>query len=227
MASVAQRPPGQQVPPEVEERDEAPGYEALRNILRVVLVLSLAATAVLAVFPVFGMLLLPAMFAGLAYVGLMIVSRLERQRWKARHPEPRSREVGFRVVTGGASSQQVERSDATAEQELGPPPARVAGAMSAPYAPRPAHESDDGGTEEMFTSPQRAGATAALKIATVIVVMAAAVAAAVFDWRLLGVGAVLAVAYMALFGMPVWVASVEQAAEEEKERRLAGGRPGY
>ena len=66
-----------------------------------------------------------------------------------------------------------------------------------------------------------------LKIATVIVVMAAAVAAAVFDWRLLGVGAVLAVADMALFGMPVWIASVEQAAEEEKERGLAGGRSGY
>lgn len=225
MATVAHRPPTGQIPPSVEEREEAPGYEALRQILRVVLVVSLALTAILAVFPLFGTLLLPALFACLAYVGLMIVSRLEHRKWKAQHPRPdASREVGFRVVTGGASSRQVERSDATDASEPGVPPARVAGAMSPTYAPRVAHESDDGGEAEMLSSPQRAGVTVALKIATVIVVMAAAVAAAIFDWRLLGVGAVLAVAYMALFGMPVWIASVEDAAEQEKERRLAGRR---
>src|SRR5690606_26301825 len=209
MATVARRP----IPPESAERDEAPGYEALRQILRVVLVVSLAATAILAVFPIFGTLLLPALFAALAYVGLMIVSRLEHRRYKSQHPAPAaSREVGFRVVTGGDSSQRVERSDATADDGPGVPPARVAGAMS-PGAARPL-ETGEIGTDEVFTAPQRAGATVALKIATVIVVMAAAVAAAVFDWRLLGVGAVLAVAYMALFGMPVWVASVQDAAEE-------------
>lgn len=223
MATAAYRPPtGGQIPPSVEERDEAPGYEALRQILRVVLVVSLVLTAILAVFPLFGTLFLPAIFAALAYVGLMIVSRLEHRKWKGNHPAPASsREVGFRVVTGGASSRHVERSDATGESEPGVPPARVAGAMS-PGAP--ALDPGDAGSAEMFSSPQRAGAAVALKIATVIVVMAAAIVGAVFDWRLLGVGAVLAVAYMALVGMPVWLASVEDAAEEEKERGLAGRR---
>lgn len=223
MATVAHRPPPGQIPPELEEREEAPGYEALRQILRVVLVLSLALTAILSVFPVFGMLLLPALFAALAYVGLMIVSGLEHHRWRTHHEQPTaSREVGFRVVTGGASSREVERSEATGEYEPGVPPARVAGAMSAGAAP--GLEPGEAGSDEVFTSPQRAGVTVALRIATVIVVMAAAIAAAIFDWRLLGVGAVLAVAYMALFGMPVWLASVEDAAEEEKERRLEGRR---
>lgn len=222
MATVAHRPPPGHIPPEIEEREEAPGYEALRQILRVVLVLSLALTAILSVFPVFGMLLLPALFAALAYVGLMTISWLEHHRWRTHHPTPTpSREVGFRVVTGGASSREVERSEATGEYEPGVPPSRVAGAMSA--AP-PSLEAGEAGSGDMFTSPQRAGATVALRIGGVIVFMAAAIVAAVFDWRLLGVGAVLAVAYMALFGMPVWLASVEDAAEEEKERRLEGRR---
>lgn len=212
MATVARRP----IPPESAEREEAPGYEALRQILRVVLVLSLALTAILSLFPVFGMLLLPALFAALAYVGLMIISWLEHRRYQAHHPAPAdSREVGFRVVTGGASSQEVERNEATVHHEPG---ARGAAPEAAPP-----FEEGEVGTDEVFTGPQRAGATPALKIATVIVFVAAAVAAAIFDWRLLGVGAVLAVAYMALFGMPVWIASVQDAAEEEKERELAGG----
>lgn len=231
MATVAQRPPTGDVdgraPPEVEERDEAPGYEALRQILRVVLVVSLALTAILAVFPVFGMLLLPALFAALAYVGLMIVSRLERQRWKARHPaEPAAHEVGLRVVTGGAAPRGVDRGDATVDQEVaavGAAPARVAGAMSHGAAAPPLDEGA-AGSAELFTSPQRAGGRALLKISAVILVMAAGLIAAFFDWRLLGVEAVLIVAYMALFGMPVWLASAQDAAEAEKERRLRLGR---
>lgn len=218
MATFAGNPTERHVHPISEERDEAPGYEAVRQVLRVLFVISIAATAVLAVFPVFGMLLLPALFAVLCYVGLMLVTWAERRRWRAHHGGDRSHgEVGSRVVTGGQAARgEFDTGDATVDHEArrtGIPPANVAGAVVAPgYPAQPA----DLGTNDMLTEPQRAGAKVLLRIVAVVFVVAMVVGAALFDLRLLGVGAVLVFAYMALFGMPVWLASMEDAAEEEK-----------
>lgn len=223
MAAIAGVPPEGHIHPVDEEREEAPGYEAVRQVLRVLLVLSVAATAVLAVFPVFGMLLLPALFAVLCYVGLMLVTWAERRRWRARHGAVTGRhdEVGYRVVTGGqATRDQVDTGDATTDHEArsaGIPPAHVAGAVVSPGYPT---APDDLGTSDMLTSPQRAGAKVLLRIVAVVFVVAMIVVAALFDVRLLGVGAVIVFAYMALFGLPVWLASMEDAVEDEKSARL-------
>lgn len=220
MATIAGDHPDRPVHPVAEERDEAPGYEAVRQVLRVLMVIFIALTAVLAVFPVFGMLLLPALFAVLCYMGLMIVTWAERRRWRAHHEGHRGHaEVGFRVVTGGQSARdEIDTGDATVDHEArrtGTPPANIAGAVVAPGYPA---EPEDLGTTDMLTQPQRAGIKVLLRIVVVVFVVAMVVGAALFDVRLLGVGAVLVFAYMALFGMPVWLASVEDAAEEEKSR---------
>ncbi|MCO5166292.1 MAG: hypothetical protein M9894_08010 [Planctomycetes bacterium] len=231
MARVAERPPVRQIPPTAEEREEAPALEGLRQVLRVVLVISLALTAVLAVFPLLGTLLLPAVFAALAYAGLMLVTWVERRRWQGRHaaPAPRHGEVGFHVVAGDESTATDDRGDATVDHEG---VARRAGATTEPLppvgaavpGPGPALEEGEVGRAELFTAPQRAGIKVIGRIAAIILVMALALAAAVFNPQLLGVGAVIVVAYMALFGMPVWLASVEDAAEEKKRQQVAARR---
>ena len=210
MVTIARHPPDSQVPPTIEERDEQPSMEGLRVVLRVLMFVSLAAALFLAVVPVFGPLgLLPALVAVLAYVGLMIVTRVEHRRWLARHGETHAgREVGFRVVTGGGGNQVVDRGDATVDNE-----ARRAAAAEAPVA------HDEVGSSEMFSAPQRAGVKVLLRIAAIVGVLALAVGALVFDWEYLGVGLLLALAFMMLFGFPVWLASAEDAAEHSKQRR--------
>ncbi|MBX3466723.1 MAG: hypothetical protein KF878_07485 [Planctomycetes bacterium] len=227
MARVAERPPVRQVPPTSEEREEAPALEGLRQVLRVVLVISLALTAVLAVFPLLGTLLLPAVFAALAYAGLMFVTWVERRRWRSRHaaPAPSHGAVGFHVVAGDESTATHDRGDATVDHE-GVAYPRGAGTTAplppvgaAVPGPGPGLEDDvEPGRAELLTSPQRAGMRVIVRIAAVILVMALALVAAVFQPRLLGVGVVLVFAYMALFGMPVWLASVEDAAEAKKQQ---------
>lgn len=224
MARVAERPPVGQVPSTTEEREEAPALEGLRQVLRVVLVISLALTAVLAVLPLLGTLLLPAVFAALAYTGLMLVTWVERRRWRSRHAAPaRHGAVGFHVVTGDESTSTHDRGDATADHEGVARPRAVGPAQpplgAAVPGPGPSLRDDtEAGRAEILTSPQRAGMRVIVRIAAVILVMALALVAAVFQPRLLGVGVVLVFAYMALFGMPVWLASVEDAAEAKKQQ---------
>src|SRR6185369_568189 len=68
----------------------------------------------------------------------------------------------------------------------------------------------------LLTRPQRAGLRVALWIGAGLAIMAVFIGALVFDTRLLGVGAIIAFAFMALFGASVWLASVEDAAEHDK-----------
>lgn len=207
----------EQVPRSIDERGEQPSLEGLRLVLRIVIALSLAATVILAVIPVFGTLgLLSILVAALAYGGLMLVTRVEHRRWLARHGDrpDASREVGFRVVTGGESGGAVDRGDATADQEL------RRSTVAPVETPR-----DEVGSKEMFSAPQRAGVKVLLRIAVIVGVLAVAVAAMVFDWQYLGVGLLLALAFMMLFGFPVWLASIEDAAEAKKQGGTAAVRP--
>lgn len=80
-----------------------------------------------------------------------------------------------------------------------------------------APETPDGAAALPMTAGEvRAGSRVLMTIVVVLAMVAVAVAAAVVDWRLLGIGAVLAFAVMALFGLPVWLASAKDAADDEK-----------
>lgn len=73
----------------------------------------------------------------------------------------------------------------------------------------------------------RAASRQTWKILSVLAVIAVLVAGAVFDPRLLVIGAIGVFAYMALFGLPVWLAAAAQAAEDKAAERAADrGRPG-
>lgn len=213
MVTIARRPSDEQVPPTREERAAQPGLEGLRQVLRVVIFASLAAALLLAAIPVFGTLgLLVAGVAVLAYVGLMIVSRLEHRRYMGRRGEVgEPREVGLRVVTGGQPTGAVDTGDATVDHE-----ARLA-APEVLEAPAVARAPGDG---QIFSPAQRAGLKVLARIAVVVVVLAVIVAATVFDQPYLGIGLLLAFALMTLFGFPVWLASAEDAAEAKKQAGL-------
>jgi hypothetical protein len=73
----------------------------------------------------------------------------------------------------------------------------------------------------------RAASRQTWQVLGVLAVLAVLVAGAVFDPRLLVVGAIGVFAYMALFGLPVWLAAAAQAAEDKAAERAADrGRPG-
>jgi len=75
---------------------------------------------------------------------------------------------------------------------------------------------DEAAAEPMPPAEVRAGTRVLATLILMLGLVAVAVAAVVVDWRLLGIGIVLAFAVMALFGLPVWLASAKDAADEEK-----------
>jgi hypothetical protein len=74
----------------------------------------------------------------------------------------------------------------------------------------------------------RAASRQTWRILGILAVLAVLVAGAVFDRRVLLIGAIVAFAFMALLGLPVWLAAAAQAAEDkaaERGRRRGRSRP--
>jgi hypothetical protein len=201
------------VAPTAAEREEAPGLEVLRRTLQVLFAVSLAVTTVLvlAVVPMW-LAFIPTLVAILCYLGLGAIARAQHRRWLARHAAPRGegRIVGARVVAGGAPSDATDEGDVTADEPRPVAAASLAPGVTAAGATEPA------GRAAWFTPPQRAGLRVGLEILGIVLVLGLILAGALFRLPMFAAGAVIVLLFMALFGLPVWLASVEDAAEEKK-----------
>jgi hypothetical protein len=56
-----------------------------------------------------------------------------------------------------------------------------------------------------------------------LMAMALLVAAALFDWRSVGIGALMVFCFTMLFGLPVWAATVAEEVEAERDQDQKGG----
>jgi len=56
-----------------------------------------------------------------------------------------------------------------------------------------------------------------------LMAMALLVAAALFDWRSVGIGALMVFCFTMLFGLPVWAATVAEEVEAERDQNQKGG----
>ncbi|MBT8207233.1 MAG: hypothetical protein HKN07_09535 [Acidimicrobiia bacterium] len=65
---------------------------------------------------------------------------------------------------------------------------------------------------------ERVGVKTALAIGIGLAAIAAVIAAAFLDWKLVGVGALGIFAYLALLGLPFWVAAIEEEVETEHDQ---------
>lgn len=87
------------------------------------------------------------------------------------------------------------------------------------------------GPDMRFAPAPSAQQVAERKIATKTVVavvvslmsIALLVAAALFDWRSVGIGALMVFCFTMLFGLPVWAATVAEEMEAEREQNQKGG----
>ena len=65
---------------------------------------------------------------------------------------------------------------------------------------------------------ERAGLKTVLIIAVPLVILAVVMAAVIFGWKAIGLGALFLFAVMAFMGAPVWLAAVEDDIDDEEER---------
>ena len=87
------------------------------------------------------------------------------------------------------------------------------------------------GPDMRLASMPRAQQIAARKIAAKTIVaivvsllaIALLVAAALFDWRNVGIGALMVFCFTMLFGLPVWAATVAEEVEAERDQNQKGG----
>jgi len=71
---------------------------------------------------------------------------------------------------------------------------------------------------KVLAAEERVGAKMVLTLAIGLAAIALVVASAFLAWRLVGIGALIVFAWMALLGLPVWAAAVEEEVDEERER---------
>lgn len=73
------------------------------------------------------------------------------------------------------------------------------------------------------TAERKIAANTMVAIVVSLMAMALLVAAALFDWRSVGIGALMVFCFTMLFGLPVWAATVAEEMEAEREQNQKGG----
>lgn len=73
------------------------------------------------------------------------------------------------------------------------------------------------------TAERKIAAKTTVAILVSLMAMALLVAAALFDWRSVGIGALMVFCFTMLFGLPVWAATVAEEVEAERDQNQKGG----
>jgi hypothetical protein len=76
-------------------------------------------------------------------------------------------------------------------------------------------------TQQM--AERKIAAKTVMAILVSLMAMALLVAAALFDWRSVGIGALMVFCFTMLFGLPVWAATVSEEMEAERDQDQEGG----
>jgi hypothetical protein len=76
-------------------------------------------------------------------------------------------------------------------------------------------------TQQM--AERKIAAKTVMAILVSLMAMALLVAAALFDWRSVGIGALMVFCFTMLFGLPVWAATVAEEVEAERDQDQKGG----